>query len=340
MPPEDKEEKIDATVPTSHPNMPEAGVYAGEVGLVLSVVVLGGVTGLCVVSFLGHTLRAPPAFVTACVTFLPYLYLGALLLISSVWIAIPDRKFVPIALLILIASGGVLWGPMWPAQGEEVAGESVTVLSWNLRRMWGGKQDGSDPKSCVVQTIKQHDPDVLSLMEVSERDVAFLEEALGLKCIHSTYRQVDSAMRGGLASCVYGKEWDLKRGSAQRFVDDEDWFYVFSEMERSGHVFNLLTVHLYPYEFSTTHLRRGINRLAQGDPASIRALQESGEEVVKAQSDQSAALLDRVQRFQDPTIVAGDFNSTRDSFLHGALRDTLIDTWEPSICYLAQEKTT
>ena len=53
-----------------------------------------------------------------------------------------------------------------------------------------------------------------------------------------------------------------------------------------------------------------------------------GQRVQRAQSDQAIALLHRMGRLKDPTLVAGDFNSTRDAALHVGLRRHLTDTWE------------
>jgi len=39
-------------------------------------------------------------------------------------------------------------------------------------------------------------------------------------------------------------------------------------------------------------------------------------------------LLGRVERFKDPAVLAGDFNSTRDMSLHYLLRDRLVDTFD------------
>ena len=57
-------------------------------------------------------------------------------------------------------------------------------------------------------------------------------------------------------------------------------------------------------------------------------LQKAGVEVAQIQADHSAALLKRVERFQDPTVLAGDFNSTRDMALHYGLRDRLVDAFD------------
>jgi endonuclease/exonuclease/phosphatase (EEP) superfamily protein YafD len=146
------------------------------------------------------------------------------------------------------------------------------------------------------------------LLEVSRRDVASLSTRLALSCVHGDYLGTATESVGGLAVCTRGFGWAMKGGVPQHYVDGDDWSYVFSEVERAGRVVNVLAVHLLPYGRA---LRLG-----------------SIPEVTRAQVDQSAALLERVARFEDPTVVAGDFNSTRDSALHASLRTHLSDTWE------------
>ena len=128
---------------------------------------------------------------------------------------------------------------------------------------------------------------------------------------------------------MHAQRLSLEAGSGQRFVDDEDWFYVFSEVRRDDRLFNVLAVHLTPYDYAAQRLRTGVKELAtKGDPSSLQDLERSSEQVVKGQSDQAAALLHRVRRLEHPTVVAGDFNSTRDAALHTQLRQHLVDTFE------------
>jgi len=279
------------------------------------------------VTLVGRVVRAPPAAVAAAVAFLPVLYLAVGGGLFAAWVVVPDRRAVPAMLSVVILAGAALWGPSWSAQGIEAEGVSVRVLTWNLRRLWGGPADAGDPLACAVRTIEEEDPDVLALLEVSAHDVAALEEALSMRCVHHPYLSTSGPRRGGLAACARGG-WTLKSGSGQRFVDDEDWYYVAAEVQQGHGVINLLAVHLYPYEYVAKRLRTGVGGLAQGDPNVLRDLQRQSTAVVKGQSDQSAALLHRVARFSDPTVVAGDFNSTRDAALHGALRGLLTDAWE------------
>ncbi len=154
---------------------------------------------------------------------------------------------------------------------------------------------------------------MLALQEVSKDDIDALSKAADLDCAHATYLSGGGPTKGGLAACVRRGDWELRSGSGQRFVDPRDWHYVFAEIGRGERVFNLMTVHLHPYE------------LAMNDWLTVG---REGSQVQAAQSDQAAALLDRMGRLEDPTVVAGDFNSTRDAALHVALRRHLTDSWE------------
>ncbi len=57
------------------------------------------------------------------------------------------------------------------------------------------------------------------------------------------------------------------------------------------------------------------------------ALLQQYEQQVTLQGTQAVNALQRISRFQDPTIMAGDFNSTQDAALHRQLRESLTDTW-------------
>ncbi len=287
----------------------------------LGAVVAAG-SGLLVVALLGLTLagrevHAAPAWLAVPVLLLPYLYAAAGLSLFSFWIVAPDRREPPVLLVVVLAAAAALWGSSWAARGlEPTAGEPLRVMSWNVRRLWGGADDGGDALQCAVATIAEADPDVVTLLEVSRDDVDELSAALQLTCVHGTYNGSTRSDRGGLASCVRGDRWSLKSGSALRYSDAVPWFYVSTEVEREGRVVNLLAVHLRPYD-----LRR------LDESFSLRAV-ASVQETYRSQGDQSAALLRRVERFADPTLLAGDFNSTRDTALHVALREHLTDVWE------------
>jgi len=270
----------------------------------VAVCALGVAAGL-LAAVAGSRVFAPPAVLTVVVTFLPYLVAVGLAVLFAGWSVVPDRRLPPLLMALLLGAGLVRWGPPWSVRAQESVGTPVTVMSWNLRRLWGGTDDQGDPVACAVSAIEAAAPDALTLTEVSANDVHSLEDLAGLTCAHHPYKQSSDPDHGGLATCVRGEDWTLLGGAGQRFVDDEDWYYVFSEIQGPGRILNLLAVHLSPYAWS----------------ASV-------EDAVRDQSDQAAALLLRVSRVVDPTVVAGDFNSTRDAALHTELRKHLRDAWE------------
>jgi endonuclease/exonuclease/phosphatase family metal-dependent hydrolase len=272
----------------------------------------------------GRDLAAPPVPIALGTAVLPYLFLALGVLTCVVWILVPDRWLLPVIVGGLLVSAGVLWGPGWAPQPEVAEGTELRVLTWNVQRLWGETKDGADALACVAAVVREAHPDVLALLEVSADDTGRLSKELGLQCVHHPYQAGGDATQGGLASCSAGDRWRLREGEGQRFVDDEDWFYVFSEFVSAGRVVNLLAVHLYPYGFDLAR------RITSGPPGQeeLLALGAKVSAVARGQSDQSAALLDRVVKLQDATVIAGDFNSTRDAALHVAMREHLTDVWE------------
>lgn len=297
------------------------------VGAASSVLYALAIGALLAVTVVGRVDAAPPAVLAAIVTFLPYQFAAGLVVGFALWTLTPDRRVPPVGLSLLALVGAGLWGPSWRSRASEEAGPGVRVMSWNLRRLWGGPEDHGDPAACVIDIVERESPEVLTLMEVSQDNVEALSARLGLDCVHHTYRDGQGPENGGLATCTRGTAWRLERGRGQRFVDSEDWYYVQAEV-RGPAVFNLLAVHLTPYDYAAKRLRTGVRELARGEAATLAELGRSGREVFKGQSDQAAALLDRVGRFRDPAVLAGDFNSTRDAALHVALRRQLVDAWE------------
>ncbi|TVQ89189.1 MAG: hypothetical protein EA397_15550 [Deltaproteobacteria bacterium] len=283
----------------------------GTTGLVLTVLALAVVGALLGLTWAGRVSRSPPTALIAGVTVLPYLYGLTVAVLFGLWSALPDRRLLPLLLGLVVMVGVGLWGPAWPSwsSSTEQAGTPLRVVTWNVRRLWGGPDDGDDPARCVIETLRRTQADVLSLQEVSAKDVELLERELGLVCTQIDYLGTGARAAGGVAGCVRPDVWTFRSGNSARFVPDRKWRYVFLEIERSGQVVNLLAVHLEPY------------RLAAG------GLQHAAE-VRANQGDQSAELLRRVTRFRDPTLLSGDFNSTRDASLHVALRGLLRDGFE------------
>lgn len=220
----------------------------GRLGRTVAAVGVAAVGALVALTFAGRALSAPPAFVAAGVVFLPYLYSAVAVLLFVAWAVFPDRRTFPATMFLLLAIAAGIWGPRWGGDGPLVEGDAVRVMSWNLRRLWGGPDDGGDATTCVVSAIEGAEPDVLTLLEVSADDVAVLSQKLGLVCVQHPYLEGGAPRTGGLALCTRGDRWKFRSGEGLRYVDTEDWYYVAGEVESAERVFNVLAVHLSPYE--------------------------------------------------------------------------------------------
>jgi endonuclease/exonuclease/phosphatase (EEP) superfamily protein YafD len=293
---------------------------------VAEALVLGALLGLWATTLAGRALAAPPAALAVSIVVLPYLYLGFLAVAFGVWTALPDRRSLPLALLGGLLTALALWAPGGASVDAAEVRDPVRVMSWNVQRLWG-VPDG-EALRCAVGVLSEEKPDVLALLEVSAAELRELALVSGLDCRQYPYTSQEGPTRGGLAACVQRGGWTLARAERARFRDDEDWNYLLAEVTRGDARLNLLVTHLYPYRSVARKLTAGVDRLADGDPAPLLAFSEASERVSRGQSDQAVAVLDRVRGLRDPTVVAGDFNSTRDSALHVALRRELHDAWE------------
>jgi len=273
--------------------------------------------GLLLVSLVGRGLHAPPAWFAMLTLVLPYLYgaLGAALV--TTWCLVPDRRTPPVLIGALLLAAGALWLVPHRALDVPSSGEEVRLMTWNVQRLWG---EAPDPYGCVVSAVQSESPDVLTLLEVSANDVELLSAELGMVCDHATYHGTGEGAVGGVATCALGDRWTLRDSKPQRYVDHRDWFYLFSELASGDEVLNVLAVHLTPYALGSVD--PSLWDLAPGS-----RLQGDVARTFRVQGDESAALLERVSKLKDPTVVMGDFNSTQDAALHVTLRGHMMDAF-------------
>jgi endonuclease/exonuclease/phosphatase family metal-dependent hydrolase len=88
-----------------------------------------------------------------------------------------------------------------------------------------------------------------------------------------------------------------------------------------------MALHVLPYGVTMREVERALNEVAHGKLGPLAALLTQMEEAVATQAEQVASVRSLVAGFSDPTIIAGDFNSTPDSAIHTALRRQLDDSW-------------
>jgi endonuclease/exonuclease/phosphatase (EEP) superfamily protein YafD len=300
---------------------PRHGGAVGTAAIVLLGALVAWVWGA---TFLGgYTDDVPPTLVLV-LTVLPAVAPALCALAFLLWTLIPDHRAAPWLLAATALAPVVWWGPSWPAQGVAPRADDLIVMTWNAHRLWGGPSDGGNATTCLVDEVTASNPQIVVLEEVTLQDLERLKPRLGLDCVHSTYQRADDADSAGIAVCARGGPWQLQRGRTFAFEEEADWRYVRGVFERSVdgadpaaiQRISVLGVHLHPY------------RILHDQRHLLENAADRAPEVTRAQEAQTEALLARWRDIPEPTIIAGDFNSTRDTPFHSRLRRYLVDAWE------------
>jgi exonuclease III len=231
---------------------------------------------------------------------------------------------------------------MFLPQKEETSKGSrpIHVMVWNVQRMgeYSGETNAVSQRiECVAHVIEKAKPDFLALLEISSYQLFALQTRLKISttnCMWSDYYGTGQKHFGGLATCITGQNpsWAISRKRTLNLPPN--WKYLFIEVQSqydpSLSPVNFLALHITPPNLTETEVERTVSALFQRKQGALsqalRMLKEY-ESQVTLQGIQALSALHLIQKFQDPTIIAGDFNSTRDAALHVSLRKELIDTW-------------
>jgi len=301
--------------------------------LLLGVAAVSTVLLLWGATWAGRVALSPPAPLAAVVIVLPHLYglvaLGCLL----AWRPGGSRRLAPVALFTLLASALALWGWPWLPHRDRGGERSLTLLTWNVGRMGefelGAARAPAEAQAldCIAATMARWEPDVVALLEVSGPRLADLSAARDLDCIRTDYYGTGRYTAGGLAVCVPQEgSWQL---SQRRSLElPPDWKYVYTELQREQSTLNFLAVHFSPYMISEDLRRKGVWQLLRHARSTALRWNRRVEEIAALQGEQAQKLEGVLRSFRDPTIIAGDFNGTRDARVHRDLRRSMYDAWE------------
>lgn len=298
------------------PPTPRDGGPVGLVVVAVSLFLTLGIWGLALAARAGWAL---PPTVLPLLAILPVVATALVAWAFAVWTALPDRTGAPELLLAAVALPFVAWGPTWAQRPDAAAegAEALRVVTWNVRRLWGGPSDGGDPTACVVDTLRPLAPDVVVLQEVTANDLAALDQRLGLDCVHGTYRRTDGAEASGIATCTRGARWTREGGVVRTYTAEDDWRYVRTRaVHADGRAVEVLGVHLRPYQLLDDPMGRA-------SEVSARLPR-----IAAAQDGQVEALLAALEPDGPPAVVAGDFNAAPDLPVHGRLRRSLVDAFD------------
>lgn len=296
---------------------------------------------LWLVTLFGRWSLTPPGWVAVLSTLLPYLYAG-LFLFCLVLFCVARHKTLLVIMGSLLISFLLLWGGLLvPQKTDPPDGlEPVKVMVWNVQRMGefsGRGQSVSQQVQCVSQTISREQPDIFALLEVTYNQLLALQQQLGIPrdhCLWSDYYGTGQQRFGGLATCIFDQNNDLMISHRRELNLPPNWKYLFIEVQHTQNKaispINVLALHIAPPEIPPEEVMRILADVFRGQKQGIgRAINllANYERQVQLQGTQAGNALQVIARFRDPTIMAGDFNSTQDAALHVRFRDSLKDTW-------------
>jgi endonuclease/exonuclease/phosphatase family metal-dependent hydrolase len=213
-------------------------------------------------------------------------------------------------------------------------------MVWNVQRMgeFSGKTSPiAQQVSCVAQLITQEQPDLFALLEITYTQLQALQQQLKIPqdhCLWSDYYGTGQTRFGGLATCIFSSTNHLAISRRRDLNLPPNWKYLFIEVQHTSNdttvPLNFLAVHIAPPKVSDRAVAKMLTDLLRGKKSGIQqalSLLQRYEQQVTLQGTQAVNALRRIGNFQDPTIMAGDFNSTQDTALHKRLRQSLNDTW-------------
>lgn len=240
-------------------------------------------------------------------TFLPYLPLPLLPVVG--WAL--ARRLVRRHLGALVACGLIVlvYAGQFVPSSAKAGDEGLVVMTFNVRHSPARNQ-------AIRSFVAAERPHILALQEVRRRqgddDLLRLLASDGYTCEHRPYYEGKS---WGPALCARPP---VVIGQVQRrtYHARGRWSYLFAEAHCNDHTVNLIVPHLLSYRIDPVsspgdlvELLRRVRR------ARIWHRQETGE------------LLRLIRGFRDPTIMAGDFNSTPEHAVHTRIRRHLRDAF-------------
>jgi exonuclease III len=272
---------------------------------------------------------------TLMIVILPHLYTLLLLISLGLWL---DQKSQKNLILLWTHLFIVLfiWGPSWfdglgLKKTKDVSQQDhLKILTWNVGRMGELTPDsvGFEKKQmiieekvkCVSDLLVEKKVDLIAFQEISNVRIKDLKKKLEMKCRFIDYFGIGQDSVGGIAICVpHWSSWSLSFSKNVKILDR--WRSIFSEVQHiEGHrKFNLLNIHLtspkiQPHELSLD--QKDLKNLMQKTLNTLETHDKQYENIIKSLSS-----------FQDPTLLAGDFNSPPEAIVHQKLSEGWMDIW-------------
>ena len=202
-----------------------------------------------------------------------------------------------VLILLLIGNTWLTFEDVRVTWSSETTG--VKVMTWNTALGY------ADQHRCVQKVLGTHQPDILALQEIREVGLKGIQTALDMNCTWAGYFPQKGS--NGLGLCV-PKDWNVRLAQQRPYSRTNPYAYLFAEVQPpKAPALNVMNVHLQSPALS-----------AQQQPN--RSTQRILGHTTARQIWQLFEVMRVAQDLDDPLLIAGDFNSTPNTWVHGQLR--------------------
>lgn len=218
---------------------------------------------------------------------------------------------------------------------KEIDERTLTVMTWNLQRLGTLKhlQDNSKNIKKVLKSLKDNNVNVAIFQEISLQQTQSIVQQLKLKTndfIWTDYYGPHRLSKGGIAIIAIDNK-NLKLASKSSPLLPPNWqcAYVDLVIKDKKHI-NIIGVHIAPLKISENEVKSAVKSMFTTPQKAIGMLKNNARRFssqFKKQEEQTQRINEILLRFKDPTIIAGDFNSTPEFPLHKKLSSQLTDAW-------------
>lgn len=205
----------------------------------------------------------------------------------------------------------------------------IRVLTWNVQRLGSLSESANEKENLALlkSIILESGCDVAVIQEVSVRQKRMIAQALGVVSENVLWTSYFKGAKGGIAIFIIdNNNWKL----INKQVTDlpPSWKSGYAELKHTnGQTVNLLGIHISPPKVTYEELKYSSKKILRGKTEKIKSLLRKFVKQSHIQTRQLTQINNLLLTFKDPTIIAGDFNTTSQLPIHKSMRATMKDCW-------------
>jgi len=251
------------------------------------------------------------------------------------------KKYIFISILVILVGWNQLTSfyPFRISRLKPQSDHSITLISYNIHRLYGNKQASSIPetRSKVTDFLADHRADILCIQEFfavgedSDKIISRFTGTLGLPyAYYKNYKKFwNKTMINAIAT--FSRYPIVNRGEFR--IEGKDFFAIFTDIAAGKDTIRVYNLHLEPFRFGNEDIAFYDNLTSPGSETpplkkSTRKMIWKLKKAFIARSKQVDILTREMEYSPYPILVCGDFNDTPFSYTYRQLSRNLKDSFQ------------